>query len=164
MDRDFVVDILPTVERFARKVFGPDDDKVTLAGTLAWHAWAAARPEQKELPASVWARAAVRKVVSGRDLPGVQASHFRDIWENAERWEGGDMNLTRDRAPGPERLAEEAEAYARFKAALNEQERKMVEAVEADLNVGTFDLAELLGRSPGRISQMRRELLAKWRA
>jgi hypothetical protein len=105
----------------------------------------------------------VRKVVGGRDLPGVQASKFRDLWDHGNRWQGGDMNQARDRRPGPDRIAEEKEAVENLLNELSGQARRMAQAVMDDPTKGTCALAEELGLSPGRISQLRREILNQYR-
>ncbi len=43
----------------------------------------------------------VRHALAGRDLPGVQSSKKQDAIEQPDTWQGLDMDLVRDRRPGP---------------------------------------------------------------
>lgn len=146
--------VYPAVVRWAT-VRRLSDELTSIALVLAWWLWSNRRVNY---PPSHWARLAVRQALAGRDLPGVQASKFRDVWDHFDRWGGAGMEKARDRGPGPERIALWREEYARVKASLSGDRLRMAELIEEDQGLGTGELAELLGKTPGRISQMRREI------
>src|SRR5205085_2555650 len=122
----FEVYVLPVVEKYARRRLGSNDELVAIALVLAWYYWQKA---DKELPASVWARVAVRAALSGRDLPGVQSSHLPDVWDHLDRWEGGGMGEVRDRRPGPDALAASKEEFRKVYATLTPDQKKMLNLV-----------------------------------
>jgi len=152
---DFVKDVWGVADRYARKVFGTDDESYSLAMVLCWWIFTQRR---EDFPASCYIRLAVRNVRYGRDLPGVQASKFRDVYDYLTKWDGGDMNLVIDRRPGPERVAEMREEMEAFLATCTEQERAVAETLMGDHGATVAHLADLIGRSQGRVSQIRREL------
>jgi hypothetical protein len=145
--------ILPTVERYARKRLR-DDDRVATAIVLAWHYWQTG----PELPASAWARAAVRAVCAGRDLPGLHDGRRKDALDFA--YQGAGMGEVMDREPQPLDAIVAKEEYERILASLNDRQRMLVDAI-AGGNNRTDRLAEAFGISPARVSQMRREIMAK---
>jgi DNA-binding CsgD family transcriptional regulator len=150
----FETHVYPTIERYARKVLGNNPELISTATVLGWYYWSQG---PQELPASVWARVAVRAVRAGRDLPGVRDSG-RDALDGATQ--GGGMGELADRRPGPLRMAIAREEYARLVAGLSPRQRLMVDAVAGGA-ARTDRLAAELGVTPGRVSQMRREIMAK---
>lgn len=152
----FETAILPVVERAARKAFGQDDEKVSVTTCLAWLYWSR-RPH--DYAASHWARLAIRDVMNGRDVPGIRTK-FRDVWDHLVRWQGAGMDEVLDRRPGPEEQVMWAEEYERVCERLTPEQQRMADIIRSDANAGTGDIATRLGKSAGRVSQMRREILA----
>lgn len=152
----FESQVLPVVTRYARRAFGRDDEKVAIAECLSWYYW---QGRTQELPPSVWAVAAVRAVRNKRDLPGIR-SNYTDVWDRAVNWQGAGMGQVADRRPGPEAVVMHAEEYEVLKAGLNDTQRALVELVEQDQSIRGIDLAARLGKSPGRITQLRLEIKA----
>jgi len=152
--------MLSVIVNYARACFKGDDGRVADAVTAAWFPWHTATAEQKKLPASVWARAGVRRVLAGRDLPGVCTGRQwgGDPLERPDTYQGGPMGEVPDRRPGPLDLLVGKEALAELRASATEAHRRLIDLVADDQTLGTGELARLLGRSPSRISQMRREL------
>lgn len=151
-------EVLAVAERYARKRLGRDDERAHVAVVLAWYHW---RLDAGALPASCYARSAVRHAMAGRDLPGIRTSHGKDAMDR-DVWLSGHMTEVRDSAPGPERVAAWKEELAQLRALLTLGERDLVEAVQ-DGVYRTLDLAAALGLSPGRVSQLRRQLAEKCR-
>ena len=149
----FETQVYPVIERLARKAFRGDAGRVSDALVLGWYYWSRG---PQELPPSIWARTAVRAVWAGRDLPGIAARS--DALDRAFR--GAAMSEVVDRRPGPLHIAAAKEEYERLLASLSERQRLLVEAV-ADGTLRTDRLAAALGVSPGRVSQMRREILER---
>jgi hypothetical protein len=73
-----------------------------------WWLW---RSRKTDYPASVWARLAVKRVLARRDLPGLKSG--TDVWDRLTPWQGAAMEGLVDRRPGPERLAESKEWFAK---------------------------------------------------
>ncbi|HMT21520.1 MAG TPA: hypothetical protein PKE20_09805 [Promineifilum sp.] len=151
----FENNILPTIERFARKVFRADADAVGTAIVLGWYYWSTG---PQDLPASVWATAAARAVRCGRDLPGLNDSRRKDALDVA--WQGAGMGEVAARDAGPLHVIIAKEAYELLLADLTDRQRMMVDAIAGGM-VRTDRLAETLGVTAGRVSQMRREIMAK---
>lgn len=125
----------------------------SLALTLAWYCWRQAN--RPELPPSVWARMAVRQVLSGRDLPGVR-SKFRDAWDHLEQWQGAGMDDVMERKPGPVQTVLIREEVERFFATLGPFEQEMCQLLADGLP--NQEVARRMGRTPSAISQRRRRL------
>jgi hypothetical protein len=149
----FETTVLPVVERFARKAFRGNDDLVTLAIVLAWWVW---RRRKADFPASVYARSGVRQAMQGRDLPGMQAK-CSDCWRKLKRIDGAGMEGLADRRPGPDREAEKREQAERFLAGLSGRKLRMAEMFMDGSPVK--EVANELNLSPGRITQMRQEVM-----
>lgn len=154
MDR-FTVEVLPVVVRYAEACFRCPDQQ-SLALTLAWYAWFTATPEQQELPASVWARAGVRRVRTDRDMPGIR-SKFRDALHRAES--GGSMEGLADTFPGPEQIVMDRERYQAVVNSATDRERLLIDCFEAGERVK--DVAAKMGVSGGRVTQIRQGLMDK---
>jgi DNA-binding CsgD family transcriptional regulator len=162
LDRDFIERCYRVCEAFARKCFQTDDDKFYLAIALAWWAWRNATPEQRECPPSVWARAGVRAVNAGRDLPGVQTSHRwgGDPLEREDTWIVPSLEGHADHRPGPVAEAIYREGRVRFESDLNARERDLYGMVTAGL--GTTEIAQILGVTAGAVSQARRRMAERY--
>lgn len=148
----FETSVLPVVERFARKTFRGDVDRITLAIVLAWWVWS---NRKSDFPASVYAQIGVRQVMQGRDLPGMVTTGAADVWRRLTRIDGAGMEGLADRRPGPAREAEKREQAERFLAGLTGREKRM-----ADMFMDgcpAKEVADELNLSPGRITQMRQE-------
>jgi hypothetical protein len=145
------------VERYARKAFGQDDEKVSRAIVLSWYYWSIAHDDS--LPATIWARVGVRFAAAGRDLPGVQPSRKRDALDYATQ--GAGMDEVRDRRPGPDKVAQHREDMEVLKKTLTVREWIMFEAFRNGAT--NREVAKLLEVTPGRISQMVTGILRRWR-
>jgi hypothetical protein len=154
MDR-FTVEILPVVIHFASVCFKCPDQQ-SLALTLAWFNWNRAKPEQQELPASVWARLGVRWVLAKRDLPGVGTS-AKDALHRAES--GGSMEGLTDSFPGPEQIAMNRERYQAVVINATDRERLLIDSFEAGEKAK--DVAAKMGVSGSRVTQLRQGLMAR---
>lgn len=154
MDR-FTVEVLPVVVHFAALCF-QCPDKRSLALTLAWFQWNRAKPEQQELPASVWARAGVRWVNALRDMPGV-GTPAKDALYRAES--GGAMEGLADTFPGPEQIVMQRERFHSLVDNATDRERLLIDG----LLTGTAakELAAKLGVGPSRITQLRQGMMDK---
>ena len=151
--------LLDTVAHLARRA-GLQPDQVVTAQSLAWYY--AMRYEERygssdPLPPSHWARLAVRATRNGRDLPGC-GTGSSDALRRA--WQGAAMPEVRDPGPGPDVLAAHREQLERT-LARSPQRRRV-----ADLRIaGTSnkEVAEELGVSPARTSQIAREIVESFR-
>jgi hypothetical protein len=154
---EFETHVLPVAERYARQRL-KDDERVAVALVLAWWIWS---NRQEDFPASVYARIAVLRVLRGDDLPGLRTKGemMGDPFRRLERWEAG-PGLA-DRRPGPEKEAMRREEMGILRASLSGRQKEMLEAVREDEGLGTNALAQMMGVSPGRISQLRRELMER---
>jgi hypothetical protein len=149
---EFATKVLPVVVRHARSLHNEELEAIALV--LAWWAWS---HRKQELPPSVWARVGVRHARAGRDLPGIK-SKFRDVWDHLEQWQGGSMGQVVDRRPGPAGQAAWKEELAAILAHLSAAQQELAELVQEEGILRTDELARRLGKTPGRISQMRREI------
>lgn len=158
--QDFEKDVCPLFAAIVNKVFA-DPDLAGIALVLAWYAWERHRASGKPaVEPRLFANFACRQVKAGRDLPGVRGK-FRDLWDRADRWGGAGMDNARDPSPGPlERLVAQ-ETLAEVLAGIGPKHRAMAELLMDDGTLGTGDLARLLGVTPGRVSQMRREVMER---
>ncbi len=157
MDQTFVNEVLPVVVRYAR-LRRLDDERASIAQVLAWWHWS---HRTQDFPPSVWAIMGVRHAIAGRDLPGVQSSRFRDVYDYLCKWDGADMGRAMDRRPGPEEVVQWREELANLIPRLNDQQRELLALVREDGNNGTLALAAHFGKTPSRISQIRREIMNK---
>src|SRR5580700_4471554 len=98
MSDTFTSDVYPVVLKYVNMRLR-DEELRGLAVVLAWWGWTLYQRQDKgeDLPPSVWARVGVRWAMAGRDLPGVQPSKFRDIWDRLDRWQGAGMQNLMDR-------------------------------------------------------------------
>src|SRR5579863_2949483 len=97
--------LIEVTDRHARQRLGGNDELVAIAWVLAWYFW---HTGPKDVPASCYARAAVRAALGGRDLPGVQPSKKHDAMDRNVIL-AGDMTGVRDLSPGPDRRAMDRE-------------------------------------------------------
>lgn len=148
----FETTVLPVVERFARKAFREDADRITLAIVLAWWVWS---KRKSDFPASVYARIGVRRVMQGRDLPGMASTGAGDVWRRLTRIDGAGMEGLADRRPGPVREVEKREQAERFLAGLTGREKRMADMFMDGRSA--MEVADELSVSPARITQMRQE-------
>jgi hypothetical protein len=155
MDETFVAEfevVEPIINRMIRC-----PDVAAIAIVLAWLSWS----RKPDVPLKSHVCFAVRQALSGRDLPEVQSSKFRDIWDHATCWGGAGMQDVVDPAPGPDKLAEDAEAYPVWEACLTNREREAAEMyLEGFRNK---DVAERLGTSQGRATQLRGQMAERWK-
>jgi DNA-directed RNA polymerase specialized sigma24 family protein len=156
MDTTFETDVMPVVERYARRRFRNHyaaDEMVATAVILAWHYWSN-RPQ--DFAASHWARIAVWHTFAGRDLPGC-GTGAKDALHRAEQ--GSGMDEVTDRRPGPDKVAEAAELAGRLLESLSPRERQLAELLAGGAK--GMDVAEAMHISPGRVSQIRSELMER---
>lgn len=151
----FETTVLPICRSYFFKRFA-DPEMRAVAMVLAWYFWASAVRRGRDLPALCFAKAAARAVWCGRDLPGCGVS-ADDVWERFRCWGGGGMEAVADRRPGPQQEAEWREELDAIMARLTADQKKMVRLARKGVT-RTEDLARALGKSPGRISQLRREI------
>ncbi len=134
---------------------GLTPEQIVTAQSLAWYY--STRCEQP-YPAGHWARLAVRATLHGRDLPGNCWTSPKDALHIA--WQGCGMNEVRDGMPGPDVLAEHREQLER--AVSDEPRLRQL----ADLRIAgqsNRDVAEELGVTPGRASQLARKIAERFR-
>jgi len=148
----FETTVLPVVERLARKAFREDADRITLAIVLAWWVWS---KRKSDFPASVYARIGVRRVMQGRDLPGMASTGAGDVWRRLTRIDGAGMEGLADRRPGPVREVEKREQAERFLAGLTGREKRMADMFMDGRSA--MEVADELNLSPVRITQMRQK-------
>lgn len=133
-----------------------NEDQTTKAQSLAWY-WA--NRHHTELPASHWARLAVRAVLNGRDLAGCGTGAADAL---SHMVQGAGMGEMADSSPPPDVLVAHAEAYEVTLGRLTERHREL-----ADLKrqgASNTEVARTLGLSPGRASQLAREIWEAWQA
>lgn len=116
-----------------------------------------AAPDRESIDAKQFVWYAIRKVVGGRQTGMYQRK--TDALSHA--WLCGLMGEATDRkARRPLEIAALREMLRRLKEAATAVEREMLELLEQE-PLGTGELAERLGKTPGRISQLRRQLFDK---
>lgn len=139
--------ILPVVLSYARLTLRPV--QIPEAVVQAWFAWSTAR--EPDLPPIVWAMHGVRRVRTGRDLPGM-GTGAKDALHRSSQ--GAGMDGFRDhRAATPLNTLIHREELERIREAGGE----VVELLM--LGMGTTEVAKAVGVSPGRVSQIRREMM-----
>lgn len=131
-------------------------EQIGTAQSMAWYYQANYSGEP--LPDSHWAQLAVRAVFNGRDLPGC-ATSTHDALNVA--WQGAAMGELRDSEPAPDVLAEHRELLERVLAGLSEIKRQVMDLRLA--GVPGLAIAEELGITPGRVSQISREIAERFR-
>jgi hypothetical protein len=155
---DFENDVLPVMVRYGRKVFGTDDERFSIALVLCWWLFSNRREDH---PPRVYARVACAHAMHGRDLPGVRSGKSQDAYRLTQ-WQGGGMGMVTDRRPGPAEEAEMREEMRNFLAVCNDQERLVAETLIGDHGATVAHLADLIGKSKGRVSQIRRALAERY--
>lgn len=150
---DFVTDVLPHVTRCAVRWL---PDRVEDVQTLAWLLWRK-RPDVR--PGTL-ARFAIRSLRT-HDVNQIGFGHGHAY--HALAWVRitlmGDYD-GRDPAPGPARLAELRERWARWWSCLTSRERSLVWAVQQGF-VGR-ELAQAVGVKKTWLSTLRGRLRRKW--
>ena len=152
----FETEVLPLVTKYARSVFKRDDEKFSIALVLAWWIWS---QRKEDHPATVYAYLACRNVQEGRDLPGVQPSHFRDAM--GKGYQGGGMSQVRDRRPDPLTALILKEEIEGIMDDLTAGEAHLVQAVIGEGITTTTALAAHLKVTMGRVSQLKRQIAEK---
>jgi DNA-binding CsgD family transcriptional regulator len=66
-----------------------------------------------------------------------------------------------DRSPGPEKTVMWQEEYAKLLGSLTQQETELARLTIQEGITGVYELAERLGVTPGRVSQIRRSASEK---
>jgi DNA-directed RNA polymerase specialized sigma subunit len=149
---DFLDRVLPAVRHHARNI--RHADLRADCETQAWLFYQACE-DREAVAADAFAWYAIRRVMSER-FAGLRK---KDAMSHA--WLCGWMGQAVDRkVRRPEEIAGIREALQRLKDVATPKELEMIELVEQEM-LGTFDLAERMGLSAGRISQLRRQLLQK---
>jgi hypothetical protein len=151
--------LLDTVDRWAQRCHLSPDQVVT-AQSLAWYYLT--RYQQRHAnadppPPSHWARLAVRATRNGRDLPGCGTSPNDALHRT---WQGAGMGEVRDPDPGPLACAIHREQMERT---LAESPRKRRVADLRIAGLSNLEIAEDLGVSPARSSQIARETAEDFR-
>jgi hypothetical protein len=157
-DKTFESAVLPVVERYARKFFGRDEERVSVALVLAWWSW---RQSPGHCP-STYAHFAVRHVGAQRDLPGLRA-RCSDVWRRLTRFQGAGMDQVADPRPGPDALAAQRELYALLRDKLNGQELRLHDLTTNGVT-RTDAIAAEMGVTSRRVSQIRRQVMQKHQA
>jgi hypothetical protein len=145
--------ILDAVADLARR-YRLDEYDVTRAQSQAWF-YAQACP--RTYPAHYWAKVAVRAIRNGRDLPGTATPSTDAL---ARAWLCVPMGDVRDPGPGPDALASHREAMEALEDSFNPTERYVARLAQE--GASGLEIAEAIGRSPGRVSQIKRELAERW--
>ena len=133
-----------------------DEWDVTRAQSIAW---LLASRCAKQFPAHYWAHLAIRRVRCGRDLPGCETSET-DVLRSRKTWLCGVMGDVKDPSPGPAAQAAHREQWQRLEAALTPQEGNVARLALEGLS--GVEIAERLGRTQGRVSQLRRQAAGRW--
>jgi hypothetical protein len=147
--------LLDTVANLARRA-GLDPFQVVTAQSLAWY-YVVRYEGMHLLPALHWARLAIRATRNGRDLPGCGTSPSDALRHS---WQGATMDEVRDGSPGPDVQAAHREQLERTLAA---SPRKRGVADLRIAGVSNREIAEELGVSPARTSQISREIAEDFR-
>jgi len=132
-------------------------DVAAIAMVLIWLYWS----RKPNIAITYHIRYGIRQALWGRDLPGVQDSKFRDIWDKAANWGGAGMGELADPSPGPDKLVEDAEAYQVLRGILTDKEAKANDLYIAGLK--NMEVAEELEVTQGRATQLRTQTAAKWK-
>lgn len=151
MHEDFETRVLPVVSRFARLRLR-DEERIQDAIGLCWFRYQQTA-KRLEIPAKAFAWYAILQTLSGRNMPGKKA-RGEDALDKA--WRCAAMQEARDPGPGPDKIAQEREEWEVLRARLTPRQAGLVQI--GHLDISNQEMAELLGVSPGRVSQMRREI------
>jgi DNA-binding CsgD family transcriptional regulator len=155
MNRTQVDELLAAVAALARR-YKLDEWDLTRAQSIAW--LLAVRCDQPQrFPWNYWAVLAIRRVRCGRDLPGCETGE-NDVLRRT--WLSGPMNEVRDPGPGPAAQAAHREAWELLENDMTEMESR-VAALALD-GLSGVQIAERLGRTQGRVSQLRRQVVERW--
>ena len=183
VNADFEGRVLPVVLEYTRLVKDPD-----VQANILSHAWYAHRTTRNraELGAKCFLWYAKKRAYVGRTLPGMRPrsgyTQGGDAMDHIERdpslehqalgrkerdrpsnsnedamnhaQEGAKMSYYPDHRPGPARVAPMREQWGRLLARLTPKQRALADNSE----MPTDRLAELLHVTPGRVSQLRREV------
>ncbi len=155
MEIDFERDVYPHFARIADAAFRCPDMAARVVA-LAWYNWMTDGGRQEP---RLYANFAIRQVLGGRDVPGVKGR--RDVFDRLANWGGGGMEGVADPLPGPDRLAEDREAWAGLEARESEAAARMVAMTLA--GASGKDIAAALGVTQGRVSQMKRQAYERFR-
>lgn len=147
-----------TIIRHRCRKRGWDEDWTCNALTKGWELWAT-RPQ--DAPPSLLALNAMREVNRGRGIAGM-GTHFRDIYRKCIKVGDVADDCDVDPAPGPEAIVSMREAFLIWYDNLSDRERVLYEMI-GDGAKG-IQLAERLGVSAGRITQMRQAMAARFNA
>lgn len=153
----FEGDVMPCVLAWADRARLDDDGRADALG-WAWQHWLN-RPGQ--YGGWVYARMAVRDARNNKGLPGERRRRKTDRYHHG-RFEraGRDLScLLADRAADPADVAEWRDELRAVRGKLGTTARRCIDVWAEDWGVGTHHMAALLGISPGRVSQIRREVL-----
>lgn len=153
----FETEVLPIATRYIGSVFGRNEELASIALSLTWYQWHTYG--HKGLPPSCYIQVAVRQVLSGRDVPGVVSSVACNAWK---RTTVGAMKEVRDRRPGPDRLVGWREEFAVVYPTLGRQQRRLVDLMREEI-LDNQELAARLGVTEGRVSQLRRKVMERFR-
>lgn len=154
MSDQFTVEVLPTVQNYARLRFRGDDFAVVTCVSLAWYIW---RSRREDFPASVYAHLAARQVAAGRDLPGCGTSTTDAITRATS---GGGMDQLGDGpAADPLVVLLHRERLAVLSSTFADDTVKGEVLRQLRDGTRTLDVADEMGLSQARISQLRREFL-----
>lgn len=158
--QDFMQDVAPAVRQVAAQC-GLDNDQADDVLSVAWLLW---RRCAKQLPPWHWGWLAVRKARSRRPCVGVPNQYSnRDALNHRG---GGEWVVETFPAPTatPDRVAAARELVELVGADLGGTAARFFRLASTDWSAGTLDLARDVGVTPSRVSQLRRELLAKAQA
>ena len=134
------------------------DDQTADAVSLAWWAF---RNRKANVPVGAYAVWACRQAMYGRALPGTNPS-VRDALSRPGLIHAGGAGGLVDRSPGPDQTTADREAWGEWVAQLSARELHIVACVLEGMS-GTA-IARRLRLSPGRVSQIRRELVERFAA
>lgn len=146
--------LLAVVLRWCNRC-GLDDFQTATAQSLAWY-WSSR--SAVSYPPSHWARIAVRMVRNGRDLAGCGTGQADALSHSLQ---GCGMGEVLDKEPSPAVLVEHKELLDKILAEVTEIKRQVVELRLQGLS--NIEVAERLGVSPGRTSQIAREIAERFR-
>lgn len=146
--------LLDAVERWGLKC-GFDDFDIATAQSLAWYY---KTRFEGELADSHWARMAIRAVRNGRDLPGC-GTRARDALHRT--WLGAGMGEVMDKTPAPDVLVASAELYDKIMAEIGDLNRQVADLRRQGLSGS--EIAQAVGVSRARISQIAREIVERYR-
>ena len=176
---DFTDRIMPAVEKLAKQRFARNhdrDEKVQSATCLAWKAYRELRIQNKQdrIFPSIIADFACRHARDGREVGG--NLNCRDVLSpRCQRRNGfsvtGFGNVhelppelhealgQHDRSPVPDQVAFRVD-FPRWLRTIPSKARKTARMLM--MGHGTGKVSRMVGISPGRVSQLRRELLESW--